>query len=50
MASSDYDRPTENPVDHTSSTYRDKPATWTGPLGTVMAIIFILLLAMAILG
>lgn len=50
MASSDYDRPTENPVDYPGPTYKDRPATWTGPLGTVMAIVFILLLGMAILG
>ncbi len=50
MASSDYDRPTENPVEYPGPTYKDRPATWTGPLGTVMAIVFILLLAMALLG
>lgn len=50
MASSDYDRPTENSGDYTAPTYKDRPATWTGPLGTVMAIVFILLLGMALLG
>jgi hypothetical protein len=53
MASSDYDRPmTEHPQD-----VRPPPpiaeragTTWTGPVGLVLAIIFVVLLMMALLG
>jgi len=51
MASSDYDRPlADRPVDSTAPPYHDKRATWTGPLGMIMGIIFLVLLAMALLG
>lgn len=52
MASSDYDRPmAERPVDPTAPPHRDKNgATWSGPLGITLAIIFVVLLLMALLG
>lgn len=52
MASSDYDRPlSEQPVDSTAPPYREQTrATWTGPLGITLGIIFIILLLMALLG
>jgi hypothetical protein len=52
MAQSDYDRPaSERPVDSTAPPYSDRHrGTWTGPLGIVLAIIFIVLLLMALLG
>lgn len=53
MASSDYDRPmNEHPND-----VRPPPriaergqTTWSGPVGAVLAIIFVILLMMALLG
>jgi len=52
MASSDYDRPlAEHPADSTAPPYNEKTRTaWTGPLGMVLAIIFVLLLLSALLG
>jgi hypothetical protein len=54
MASSDYDRPlAEHPDDVSRPQPRvAKPArtTWTGPVGMVLAIIFVILLMMALLG
>jgi hypothetical protein len=52
MASSDYDRPmSEQPVDSTAPPHvGTNRTTWTGPLGIVLAIIFIVLLLMALLG
>jgi len=39
MASSDYDRP-----------MAERPVAWSGPLGITLAIIFVVLLLMALLG
>lgn len=52
MASNDYDRPVPNrPLEpdapaHTVNTR----GTWTGPLGMVLAILFVILLLMAVMG
>jgi len=54
MASSDYDRPPMG--DHPEGVrppppIAEKPgATWTGPVGFVLAIIFVVLLLSAVLG
>ena len=52
MASSDYDRPmAEQPVDSTAPPHgSNSRATWTGPVGIVLAIIFVVLLLMELLG
>jgi len=54
MASSDYDRPlAEHPDETGRATPRiAEPArtTWTGPVGLVLAIIFVVLLLMALMG
>lgn len=52
MASSDYDRPlSDRPVDSTAPPHAEKNrTTWTGPLGIVLAIIFVVLLLMALIG
>ncbi len=52
MASSDYDRPvTDRPVDTTAPPYREQTRTaWTGPVGMVLGIVFVVLLLMALLG
>lgn len=52
MASSDYDRPmADHPVDSTAPPYHEKSrTTWSGPLGIVLGIIFVVLLAMALMG
>lgn len=52
MASSDYDRPlSDRPADSTAPPYTEKTrATWTGPVGMVLAIIFVVLLMLALLG
>jgi hypothetical protein len=54
MASSDYDRPL---AEHPDEVNRPRPrvaeparTTWTGPVGMVLAIIFVILLMMALLG
>jgi len=49
MASSDYDRP--RPVDSTAPPHGPQMrGTWAGPVGIVLAIIFVVLLMMALLG
>jgi hypothetical protein len=53
MASSDYDRPmTEHPKDSGPPPPIAERAgtTWTGPVGMVLAIIFVVFLLMAVLG
>jgi len=52
MASSDYDRPmSDKPADATAPPHAEMHrATWTGPLGIVLAIIFVVLLLMAVKG
>ncbi len=57
MASSDYDRPlSEQPADSTAPPHFDKAraawyrASWSSPLGITLAIIFVVLLLMALLG
>lgn len=52
MPSSDYDRPvTEQPVD---STQPPNPSqlrtTWTGPVGIVLAMIFVVLMLSVVMG
>jgi len=50
MASSDYDRPpVEGPVDSTAPPAIGR-TSWSGPVGIVLAILFIALLLMALLG
>ena len=52
MASSDYDRPVPNrPLEPDSPAHTiDTRGTWTGPLGMVLAILFVILMLMALLG
>ena len=52
MASNDYDRPVPNrPLDPDSPARTiNTRGTWTGPLGMVLAILFVILLLMALAG
>jgi hypothetical protein len=52
MASNDYDRPIpDRPLDPDVPPHTvNSRGTWTGPLGMVLAILFVILLLMAALG
>jgi hypothetical protein len=52
MASNDYDRPVPNrPLEPDAPTHSiNTRGTWTGPLGMVLAILFVILMLMAVLG